>query len=261
MTGITMYDSAFNSQFPASPQAVAGYVDGGVGNQPNYDYLVSAFPAAQHLSIALFPGDGADCLDVETGAASPADIPVWVARQVARGVVRPVIYANVSTMETQIVPLVTTLPGARAAVRLWTAHYGALYGPAEHICGPDSCGALSIPADGTQWNPNANGLTLDQSLLNADFFGTPAPVQTWEDKLMATIATIQNGSADTQAVKNWQGLLVARGYDIGTTGTRKDGVDGSFGVSTETATRAFQTAAKIGVDGVVGQQTWTAALT
>jgi peptidoglycan hydrolase-like protein with peptidoglycan-binding domain len=161
-------------------------------------------------------------------------------------------------METEIVPVVQALPGGRGAVRLWTAHYGL----GAHICGPSSCGALSIDADGTQWTSSALGRTLDQSLLTDSFFGTPAPVpaQTWEDKLMASITTVQSGSTAAQAVKNWQGLLVARGYNIGTTGACKDGVDGSFGAATETATKSFQSAAKISVDGVVGPQTWTAAL-
>ena len=55
-----MYDSAYNDQFPAGAAAYAAYVDGGVGDQPNYAYIVSAFPKAQHLSIALFASDNAD---------------------------------------------------------------------------------------------------------------------------------------------------------------------------------------------------------
>jgi len=57
-----MFDTAQNDQFPAGAAAYAGYVDGGIGNQPNYAFIASAFPKAQHLSIALFPGDNADAL-------------------------------------------------------------------------------------------------------------------------------------------------------------------------------------------------------
>jgi hypothetical protein len=74
-------------------------------------------------------------------------------------------------MEAEIVPVVMALPGARAAVRLWSAHYGL----GEHICGPNSCGQLSIDADGTQWTSTAMGRNLDQSLLRTDFFGVPKP--------------------------------------------------------------------------------------
>jgi hypothetical protein len=163
-----MYDTALNNQFPAGAAAYAAYVDGGIGNQPNYAYIVSTFPAAQHLSIALFPSDNADALDVEPGASAPSDIPGWFARQVARGLTRPVIYASASTMNAEILPVLSQAGIARANVRLWSAHYEA----GEHICGPSSCGLLSVDADGTQWSDNALGLVLDQSLLADDFFTT-----------------------------------------------------------------------------------------
>ncbi len=172
-----MYDTALNNQFPAGAAAYAGYVDGGVGNQPNYAYIVSAFPKAQHLAIALFASDNADALDVEPGASAPSDIPGWYARQVARGIQRPVIYASASTMNDEILPLLSQAGIARAKTRLWSAHYGL----GEHICGPASCGALSINADGTQWTSSALGLVLDQSLLLDNFFAastTPAPTVT-----------------------------------------------------------------------------------
>lgn len=175
MTGITCYDTAYNNQFPGGAPAYAAYVDGGIGNQPNFAHVVSAYPSAHHLSIALFADHDADALDVEPGAAMVADIAKWVARQKARGIQRPVIYASADTMEAEVVPVVTVLPGARAAVRLWTAHYGL----GEHICGPKSCGALSIDADGTQWTSSAKGLVLDQSLLAADFFGTSPLPANW----------------------------------------------------------------------------------
>jgi hypothetical protein len=163
-----MYDTALNDQFPAGAAAYAAYVDGGIGNQPNYAYIVSAFPKAQHLSIALSSSDNADALDVEPGAATPSDIPAWYARQVARGIQRPVIYASASTMNSEILSVLSQAGIARAKARLWTAHYGA----GEHICGPSSCGLLSVAADGTQWTSSALGLVLDQSLLAENFFAT-----------------------------------------------------------------------------------------
>ena len=51
-------------------------------------------------------------------------------------------------------------------MRLWSAHYGL----GEHICGPNSCKALSIEADGTQWTSSALGRVLDQSELQSNFF-------------------------------------------------------------------------------------------
>ncbi len=69
-------------------------------------------------------------------------------------------------MNDSILPVLSQAGIARAQTRLWTAHYGL----GEHICGPGSCGALSIDADGTQWTSSARGLVLDQSLLLEDFF-------------------------------------------------------------------------------------------
>jgi hypothetical protein len=176
-----MYDTALNDQFPAGAAAYAAYVDGGVGNQPNFAYIVRTFPKAFHLSIALFANDNADALDVEPGAAAPSDVPGWYARQVARGIDRPVVYASASTMNGEILPTLSRAGIARAKARLWTAHYGL----GEHICGPSSCRALSVAADGTQWTSSAMGRVLDQSLLVSDFFTTTAAPTTTEAELQS----------------------------------------------------------------------------
>ena len=166
-----MYDTIYNDQFPPGAAAYAAYVDGGIGDQPNYAFIVSTFPKAQHLSISLF-GNNADALDVESGAATPSQVPAWCAAQRKRGIQRPCVYASASTMNDEILPTLSQAGIARSTVRLWTAHYDV----GQHICGPGSCGALSVNADGTQWTPNAvvNGATLvlDQSLLLENFFTT-----------------------------------------------------------------------------------------
>ncbi|MGH3281616.1 MAG: hypothetical protein ACRDNW_21105, partial [Trebonia sp.] len=167
--------------FPAGAAAYAGYVDGHVGNQPNFAYIVRAFPKANHLSIALFASDNADALDVEPGAAAPSDVPGWHARQVARGVQRPVVYASVSTMNDEVLPVLSRAGITRAKARLWTAHYGL----GEHICGPSSCGALGVNADGTQWTSSAMGRVLDQSLLAGDFFTITPDSTTTEAELQS----------------------------------------------------------------------------
>jgi len=183
-----MYDTALNNQFPAGGEAYAGYVDGSVGNQPNYAYVVRTFPRAQHLSIALFAAHNADALDVETGASAASDVPGWYGRQVARGVQRPVIYASASTMNGSVLAILSRARIARAQVRLWSAHYGL----GEHICGPHTCGALSVDADGTQWTSSARGLVLDQSLLLDNFFAPAATAQP-----TPTEAELQSGQLNT----------------------------------------------------------------
>ena len=218
----TMYDSASNDQFPADPQAVAAYVDGGIGDQPNYAHVVSAYPGAQHLSIALFASDDADALDVEPGASAPSDIPGWHARQVARGITRPVIYASVAAMNDAILPVLSSAGIGAAQRRLWTAHYGL----GAHICGPGTCGSLSIGADGTQWTPNALGRNLDQSLLLPDFFGSPVPAD-WVlgpvrdlkvDSVTidtADLSWVSPGTPMPEAVEHYQVTVRYDGHDVG----------------------------------------------
>jgi hypothetical protein len=180
-----MYDTITNDQFPPGGEAYAAYVDGNLGNQPNFAYIVATFPKAQHLSVALFSNNNADALDVEPGASVPSDIPAWYNAQRKRGIQRPCVYASASTMNDEILPVLSGAGIARGTVRLWTAHYDV----GEHICGPNSCGALSINADGTQWTPNAvvNGVTLDldESLLLENFFTT--------DPTLSTEAELQSG--------------------------------------------------------------------
>jgi hypothetical protein len=264
-----MYDTALNDQFPSGAAAYAAYVDGSVGNQPNYAYIVSTFPKAQHLSIALFSGDNADVLDVEPGASVPSDIPAWYARQVARGITRPVIYASASTMNSDILPLLSQAGIDRAKTRLWTAHYDL----GEHICGPSSCGALSIDADGTQWTSNALGLVLDQSLLLDDFFTSTTEPTVTEAELQSgqlnnghgvfTVIPVPTGTAHQISFgldNHAQNVPVARlrvaFFDTAWHVHPDVVLDGDKGL----ATIAFPDAAKTGVVSVRRDDAGTAAV-
>lgn len=242
---IRMPDAAESPALPAGYAAYASYVDGGIGDQPNYARVTAAHPGAHHLSIALFAHDDADCLDVEPGAASPGDVPGWVSRQATRGVKRPVVYASVSTMKDEIYPLVAHAPGA---LRLWTAHYGA----GEHICGPHSCGQLPVDADGTQWTDAFHGPNgvVDMSLLADDFFGT-TPARSITSEVPVQLPTVQAGASGA-FVRTVQGLCVARGHQVA--------VDGAFGPATEQAVKVVQAAGKVTTDGVVGPKTWPVLL-
>jgi hypothetical protein len=212
-----MYDTILNDQFPPGAAAYAAYVDGNIGNQPNYAHIVAAFPKAQHLSVALFSNDNADALDVEPGASSPSDVPAWYAAQRKRGIQRPCVYASASTMNSEILPVLTEAGIARAAVRLWTAHYDV----GEHICGPGTCRALSINADGTQWTPNAvvNGvaLDLDQSLLLENFFTTD-PTVTTEAELQSGQLNLGKNAHTVIAVPPGTAHHIAFGVDNGVQG-------------------------------------------
>ena len=150
---LTMYDSVSVGQIPADAQAVAGYVG---GNWPTYSSLERLHPDAHKLSIAVNAGEDADCLDVETGDATPADAPAWVRRQLARGVWRPCLYANASTMPA-VVHALAQGGIARREIRLWVASYTGY----PHIPnGYDAC----------QWTNTALGRNLDASLCSDTFF-------------------------------------------------------------------------------------------
>lgn len=117
----TMYDSTdVNTGLPvAHPQAVSGYVN---GKWPSYNGLVKRYPGAKHLSIAVNTSADARCLDVEIGDATPDQAPAWVRRQHTRGVKRPVVYANTSTMPAVIAALEHDSI-KRSEYLVWTAHY------------------------------------------------------------------------------------------------------------------------------------------
>src|SRR5271155_2107625 len=74
----TMYDSTNVDNIPEYAVAIASYVNGAF---ENFDEAVHRFPHAKHLSIAVSSDVDADCLDVETGDATPADAPTWVRKQ------------------------------------------------------------------------------------------------------------------------------------------------------------------------------------
>jgi hypothetical protein len=203
-----MYDSAQNNQFPAGAQAYAAYVNGAVSDQPNYAYIVSAFPNAYHLSISLFASADADTLDVEPGAASPSDVPAWYSRQQQRGIQRPCLYASVSTMASAILPELSRAGIALSQVRLWSAHYGI----GQHICGPASCNAISVEVDGTQWNNNALGRNLDESILQANFFDANPGVTT-EAELQSGQLVNGKGALTVIAVPPGSAKNIAFGAD------------------------------------------------
>ena len=155
---IVMYDSIDLSQIPRNTEAVAGYTG---GRWPTFARLRGQFPRASLLSVAVTAGYAADCLDIETGDAT-VSTAAWYERQKARGITRPCLYASASMMEADVVPVMMAAGIDRGSVRLWSAHYTGT----PHICGPSSCRAMSIEADGTQWTNRAEGRNLDKSLLS-----------------------------------------------------------------------------------------------
>lgn len=65
-------------------------------------------------------------------------------------------------------------------------------------------------------------------------------------------------NANNTYVTTLQTHLKTLGYNLGTYGANKDGVDGKYGSKTITAVRALQKKANIKVDGICGPKTWEA---
>jgi hypothetical protein len=155
-THIVMYDSVEVSQIPTipeGPQAVAGYDD---GKFQTLKELIKRFPHAHRLSISVFPSDNADCLDIETGDATPDQAPAWVHRQKALGKHRPCVYANRSTMPSVERALLA------AGINLWEVRrWIADYTGVPHF----------LPgADAVQWTDRADKKNCDASICKGDFF-------------------------------------------------------------------------------------------
>jgi len=208
-----MYDSIQNDQFPSGGLAYAAYVDGSLGNQPNYAYIVKTFPKAYHLSIALFATDNADVLDVEPGASTAGEVPGWYDRQRQRGIQRPCVYASASMITEGILPVLSQANIPRSSVRLWSAHYG--FG--EHICGPATCGQVPVEVDGTQWTTTALGRNVDQSLLLDNFFTTDPSVIT-EAELQSGELNLGKNAMTIMSVPPGTSHHIAFGCDNGAKG-------------------------------------------
>jgi peptidoglycan hydrolase-like protein with peptidoglycan-binding domain len=280
VSGIILYDAIDLSQIPPSAQAVAGYVS---GRWPTFTRLRGQFPRALLLSIAVTAGDNADCLDIETGDAIPADAAAWFLRQKARGVTRPCLYASASLMESDVVPVMRAAGIDRSAVRLWSAHYSGT----PHICGQSSCRQMSIEADGTQWTNRAGGRDLDESLLLADFFDVPpapkppvpVPVPAWQEALMnklpvvatpediaaknLTGATSQDEPGHAWFVRRVQSDARSMGApDWLNLGPVTDiPADGTYGTASKAAVQAIQGHYGVTQDGIVGPVTWAVLVT
>ena len=243
---ITMYDSIQTQLIPADAQAAAGYVG---GMWPNYSAIKARLPKANVLSVAINSSEDADCLDIENGDAVPADAAAWVGRQHARGIARPCLYASASAMPAVLADLSGPTIISRTSVRLWSAHYTNT----AHICGPSSCGQMTVNADGTQWTDVANGLDLDESLLMDNFFGGSAPSVTYAN-VTGSFPVLTSGVNDTD-LPHWyvhraQAILNAV-YAAGLT------VDGSYGPASAAAVKSLQAHYGLAQDGICGPATWT----
>jgi hypothetical protein len=171
---IVMFDTITVKDIPSfantSADAVAGYMD---GRYADLAAMEAAFPKAHHLSITVTAGELADCLDVETGDATPSQAAAWVKKVEAVGIWRPCLYANRSTMPAVETNLKDNGVG-RGQVRLWVA---------------DFTGTVHLPAgfDACQWTDRALGRNLDESICLGTFFQGAAPDDILEARVMLRV--------------------------------------------------------------------------
>jgi hypothetical protein len=86
--------------------------------------------------------------------------------------------------------------------------------------------------------------------------GFDAVTDDWGDHFSDLGNSLCNGCPDsfnTDTVVMWQAILASEGF------LSVSQIDGQFGPNTANATRQWQTRYQIGVDGQVGNQTWTKA--
>ena len=78
-----------------------------------------------------------------------------------------------------------------------------------------------------------------------------------EETLTLGCRTLRRGCKGDD-VAELQAALVSLGYDCGSYGTAGDGVDGSYGRTTEAAVKTFQADAGITIDGIFGKNSYAA---
>lgn len=207
--------------------------------------------------------DTADVLDVETGAATPADVPGWHRRALDSwnsgkrpGQRRPAVYCSPDSIPAIAAEL--TAAKISAYPYLWEARWGLGLGGARE----------AVQAGVGPWHvvaiQYASGDRFDQDVYRKDWLDTvstapdPTPITTppsWTEHLMSELPTLKQGDKSA-GVRTLQGLLVARHYHLGTTGRLGDGIDGDFGALTDSAVRDLQDKSGQPVTGVVGPDTW-----
>lgn len=251
---VTMFDDVTVSSLPSGGSyAYAGYVD---GMWPTFADLKVRFPKARLLDMAVFSSGNATGLDIERGDATVDEAPGWFERQVARGVYRPVLYIAASSMKA-LEQEMAAHHVQRSAYRIWSAHYT----DKAHLCSPKTCGYGNSQADGTQWTEDALGISLDQSLLLANFFDprpappkpvdppkptpSPAPVgPTWEEAMMNSLPTLGQGDKDgpgkVETVGRMQSLMKYIGQVNAIEAAKDLDVTGEFDLKTTNALLAVQ---------------------
>ncbi len=153
-----MFDTTTLGALPGKPFALAGYT---AGRWPTYPKLRHGWPTAHSVSIAIGWGYRADCLDVEPGDATPAEVPGWINAE-RRLEAKPCIYSDWYEWTTQIRPILVRAHIAGTAILKWVADYAG-------------CPALIAGFDADQCTDHAYGRNLDESVVDRSFLSIAQP--------------------------------------------------------------------------------------
>lgn len=224
----------------------------------------AAHPGAVRIDQDASGDDAtADVIDDEPGADSDTGSVGWYKRALAAfnagtrpGQRRPAFYRDLDGVPE--LAAAVDAAGLGQGLPLWLAHWGISMDAASALIGTMIDGFRVI---GVQF---ANRGAFDADVWDAAWLAAvsggptivpePPSTPTLTERLR-TMPELAQG-AQGGAVRTLQGLLVARGFHLGTTGPAGDGIDGDFGALTHAAVIAFQEESKIAADGIVGSITW-----
>lgn len=134
------------------------------------------FPGKKYVGITPFNADFADCQDIETGDATPADFPAFVRNSKHPNIDKPMAYASLNVMP-EVIKAAQDAGIPRSAYYLFVAEW---------------TGVGHIPAgyDATQYASNSG---FDSDLFYDYVFGTPVPSPPPVKQTVAQIEYYKNG--------------------------------------------------------------------
>lgn len=152
----TGYSSVTTDLIPVSAPVVFAYAD---GDYAQMEAVKEHCPRARVVSITTVGAVVATMYDFEAGALAYGEAASRVEEAHAHGIARPIIYAALDAMESDILPTLRE-EFQRDQYRLLPAHF-------------TDTPELPAWADGIQWTQTALGRNLNEYLLRDNFFGTP----------------------------------------------------------------------------------------